>query len=452
VIEFTRKLESFIFTKMTKYKMPSLSLTIIRDSEIIYARGFGFSDIDSSTPTTPRTSYCVGSVTKAFTATAIMQLVERGLLSLDDSVSRYVSVIRDPEIKIHHLLTHTSGIPALGYAEMLIDTYYGFRTDSLLPVATPGEVLVFMSEYEEYPRYKPGERWFYLNEGYVVLGEIIEKISGLKYEEYVKREIAEKLQLEKFYFTREDYMRDSDKATPYYSNREGKLVRAEPIFGVSADGGLFTSPLDLVKFAYTLASRGRFNSTSILEEKSIELMEKPHVKLPYESPTSKYYGYGLIIHDKFAGEYKLIGHSGSVYVYTAYMGYLPEKRVAVALASNSSGYSLSLIGAYALALAAGISESKLDFLRVDRVVDRLEGVYVGYKNTVSVRVKRSGDSLLLEDLYERLPPLTLIPELIEEDYVRFYIVTLHTKTPIEFYIKGNTVTLVYDRYLLLKKQ
>ncbi len=112
--------------------------------------------------------------------------------------------MRDPEIKIHHLLTHTSGIPALGYAEMLIDTYYGFRTDALLPVATPDDVLAYMSEYEEHPRFKPGERWFYLNEGYVILGKIIEKASGLKYEEYVKSEIAEKLKLEKFYFTREE--------------------------------------------------------------------------------------------------------------------------------------------------------------------------------------------------------------------------------------------------------
>ena len=452
MLNFTEKLESFILTKMTKYKMPSLSLTVIRDGEVVYAKGFGFRDVESSTPTTPRTSYCVGSVTKAFTAIAIMQLVERGLLSLDDSVSRYVNVVKDPEIKIHHLLTHTSGIPALGYAEMLIDTYYGFRTDALLPIATPSEVLVFMSNYEEYPRYKPGERWFYLNEGYVVLGEIIEKISGLKYEEYVKREIADKLHLEKFYFTREEYVRDFDKATPYYYNREGKLVKAEPIFGVSADGGLFTSSLDLAKFAYTLASRGKFNSTRILEEKSVELMEKPHIKLPYESPTSKYYGYGLIIHDKFAGEYKLVGHSGSVYVYTAYMGYLPEKRVAIALTSNSSGYPLSLIGAYILALATGISESKLEFLRIDRVVDKLEGVYTGYKNTISVRVKRSGDILLLEELYEQKPPLTLIPEHIEEDYAKFYITTLYTKIPIEFYIKENTITLVYERYLLVKKQ
>ena len=448
---FAGKLESFIFSKIVKYRMPGLSIAIMRDGEVIYAKGFGFRDLESSAPATPGTSYCVGSVTKAFTATAVMQLVERGLLSLDDSVSKYVSTVKDPEIRVHHLLTHTSGIPALGYAEMLIDTYYGFRADALLPIATPEDVLTFMGEYEEYPRYKPGERWFYLNEGYVLLGKVIEKASGVNYEDYVKKEIAERLNLEKFYFTREGYLRDPDKATPYLAGGDGKLSRAEPLFGVSADGGLFTSPLDLVKFAYALASRGRLGSTRILEENSVELMEKPHVKLPYEAPTSRYYGYGLLIHDEFAGEYKLVGHSGSVYVYTAYMGYLPGKDVAVALASNVSGYSLSLIGAYALALVAGISEDKLQFLRVDRVADRLEGIYTGYKNAVSFRVKRAGDALLLEDVYGRRQPATLVPERVEEDYARFYVATLHTKIPVEFYMRENTVVLVYDRYLLVKK-
>ena len=451
MLEFTRRLESFILAKMTRYKMPGLSVAIVRDGEVVYAGGFGFRDVESSAPSTPRTSYCVGSVTKAFTATAILQLVERGLISLDDSVSKYTDAVRGPEIKIHHLLTHNSGIPALGYAEMLIDTYYGFRTDALLPVATPDDVLVYVSEYEEHPRFKPGERWFYLNEGYVILGKIIEKASGLKYEEYVKREIAEKLKLE-IYFTREEYARDPDKATPYYSDREGRLVRAEPLFGISADGGLFTCPLDLAKFAYTLSSRGKWGSIIILEEKSVELMETPHVKLPYESPTSKYYGYGLIVHDKFAGEYKLVGHSGSVYVYTAYMGYLPEKRVAVALASNSSGYPLSLIGAYALALAAGIGEDRLEFLRVDRVVERLEGEYSGYKGSVRVRVKRSGDLLVVEDLYARRAPLTLVPSRIEEDYAEFYVATLYTKIPVEFYIRDNRVVMIYERYLLVKER
>jgi hypothetical protein len=154
---------------MTKYKMPGLSVAIVREGEVVYARGFGFRDVESSAPSTPRTSYCVGSVTKAFTAAAIMQLVERGLISLDDSVSKYSDAVRDPEIKIHHLLTHTSGIPALGYAEMLIDTYYGFRTDALLSIATPDDVLVYMSEYEKHRFSADGGSWPFMFSDFMAL-------------------------------------------------------------------------------------------------------------------------------------------------------------------------------------------------------------------------------------------------------------------------------------------
>jgi len=123
----------------------------------------------------------------------------------------------------------------------------------------------------------------------------------------------------------------------------------------------------------------------------------------------------------------------------------------VALASNSSGYPLSLIGAYALALASGISEEKLEFLRVDRVVEKLEGVYTGYRDSVGVRVKRAGDVLVVEDLYERRAPLTLTPERIEENYALFYVTSLYTRIPVEFHVKGDTVVMIYERCLLVKK-
>ncbi|MCC6041922.1 MAG: beta-lactamase family protein, partial [Desulfurococcaceae archaeon] len=91
-MEFVEKLESFILSKIMRYKMPGLSIAIMSSGELVYAKGFGFRDLEYSQPATPQTSYCVGSVTKAFTAAAIMQLVERGLVSLEDPVSRYVDV------------------------------------------------------------------------------------------------------------------------------------------------------------------------------------------------------------------------------------------------------------------------------------------------------------------------------------------------------------------------
>lgn len=441
------KLEEFILKKLSKHKMPGLAIGIMKQGELIYSRGFGFKDVESSTPPTPRTNYGVGSVTKAFTALAIMQLQERGLLSVDDPVNKYVDVVKSSEVRIHHLLTHTSGIPALGYAEALIDSYYELG-GPWLPMSNPDDVLVYMRNYESWISYKPGERWFYLNEGYVVLGKIIEIVSGLKYEEYIKKYILEPIGMDRSYFTREEFTRDPDKAVPY-KIQDGKLVRTEPVFGISADGGLFSNVLDLLVFADTLINRGTHRGVSIAGKESIELMEKPHVKLPYESPTSKYYGYGLIMHDDFHGR-KLAGHSGSVYVYTAYFGYIPSEKLAVAVLSNSSGYPLSLIGAYALTLELGLDpDKKLNFVKTENVLEKIEGTYAGYMNSVHLKIRAIGSAIVLEDPY-RKTQIPATPERVEDDYALYYVYGVAYKLPVEFYIVDERVVMVYERYVLRK--
>ncbi|MEM1529534.1 MAG: serine hydrolase [Desulfurococcaceae archaeon] len=441
-------LEKFILERISKYRMPGLSIALLKNDEIVYAKGFGFKDVEFSQPPTPYTNYCVGSVTKAFTALAVMQLYEKGLLSVDDPVNRYVSTIKAGNITIHHLLTHTSGIPALGYAEALINSYYGLG-GIWLPISAPDSILAFMEGYEDWILFKPSERWFYLNEGYVMLGKIIEKVTGLKYEEYVKRNLLDKIGMDKSYFTREEYLKDTDRATPYNVSQDGKLIKVEPIFGISADGGLFSNAVDLLKFAKAMIGRGRYGDTQLVGSKLIELMETPHVKLPYESPTSRYYGYGLTIHDDFQGR-KLVGHSGSVLVYTAYLGYIPDEGVAVTVLSNSSGYPLSLIGAYALTLLLGRKpEEALHVIKQEELLERLEGVYTGFKNTIGFKVKRVGGTLLLEDVV-RKTQIPIYPERLTSEHALFYAYGLGVKIPVEFVIEANRVIMIYERYVSVK--
>ena len=443
------RLEGFILDKISKYKMPSLVIGLLRDGNIVYTKGFGYKDIESSQPPTPRTNYGIGSVTKSYTAMSIMQLYEKGLVDVHDPVYRYVDVVRDKDITIHHLLTHTSGIPALAYAEALIDSYYGLG-GPWLPISTPEDVLTYMRDYEEWIRFKPGERWFYLNEGYVLLGRIIEKVTGVKYEDYVKQNILSLIKADKTYFSSREFLEDPDKATPYLLDQDGRLVKKEPLFGISSDGGLFSNIVDLLKYANMLIDRGIYEGRRVLDAKLVELMEKPYTKLPYESPTSRYYGYGLIIQDDFHGR-KLVGHSGSVLVYTAYLGYIQNEKIAVAVLSNASGYPLSLIGAYALTLLLDLDpEEKLPFVKHEKILDKLEGVYTGYKNSIQVKVKKAGGTLVLEDPV-RKTQTPLYPEKVGEDYALFYYYTIASKIPVEFIIEKHKVTMINERYVLVKQ-
>jgi len=447
------KLENFIFEKMSKTHLPSLSATIVKDEEIVYSRGFGLRELEHGLRATPDTLYGIGSVTKSFTALSIMQLVEEGKLSLDDPVSTYVPLdlksIEEP-CRIWHLLSHASGMPALAYAEAFI-RYMTGAGGKWIPTASYEDIFTFMREADQWILAKPGERWFYLNEGYVILGYIIEKLSKMKYEEYVKKKILEPLQMNRSFFRKEEVETDPNMATPYIITRDGECKKSTYTYSpISSDGGLISSVLDLARYITMYLNRGKYEGGTLLSPNLIEEMEKPKVKLPLQIFGGEAYGYGLMIIPNFFGN-KVIGHGGSVLVATAYMGYIPEKSIGVAILANGSGYPLSQIGLYGLALMLEENPENLPFIKVERAFDSLTGLYETYKGTMKAEVVSKAGILQIEikDKYIDLI-VPLIPEDIDGDLKTFYTVQGGGKLPVQFTLNGDKVDLIYERYRLKK--
>ncbi|WP_231833704.1 serine hydrolase domain-containing protein [Pyrococcus horikoshii] len=282
------ELESFIVEKMSEKKVPGISISIIKDGEVIYAKGFGYRNVEAKLPSTPETIYGIGSITKSFTALAIMKLAEEGALSLEDPVEKYVNIKLRPfgkPVTIHHLLTHSSGIPSLGYAEAFIEGMIG--EDRWLPVASPDQIIAFAKDMEKWAVAKPGERFFYLNTGYVLLGKIISKVSGVPYEEYVRKKILEPLGMKRSYFSKEEVEKDKDVAMGYIVDKEGKLIPQGFPYGITSDGGLLSNVLDLAKYLKMYMERDE----KVVSKESIEAMEKPYIKVPWELFGGESYGY-----------------------------------------------------------------------------------------------------------------------------------------------------------------
>lgn len=443
--------DCFVLDKMSEYRMPGLSLAVVKGGEVIYSRGYGYRNLESMIPATPGTVYGIGSITKSFTALAVMMLHEDGFLDLHDPVAKYgvdLRVLGEP-VTIHHLLTHSSGIPALAYAEAFLMSSFGSEL-KWLPTSYPEDVIAFMKGYEEWVDVKPGTKFYYLNEGYVVLGKIVEKVSGVKYEEYIKEKILKPLGMSRTYFSREEVKRDDDVATGYIIDREGKHVPKEFPYGVTADGGLLSNPLDMVKYINMYLGWGRCGNVELVARKSVEVMEAPHIRLPYESLTADHYGYGLMVKQDFHGR-RLVGHGGSVGNYTAYIGYVRGDGIGVAIATNASGYPLSLLGQYILTYALGLDPEGLGFRKVERVLSKLTGTYETFKGAMRLVVRGKQPALVVEqrDKYvEEITPLT--PQVIDEDYALFYVHTLTGRVPVEFRIKENRVEMLYERYKLVK--
>jgi len=446
------QLEKFVMEKMAETRRVGLSIALIKDGKVIYSKGFGFKSLENGTPATPRTVYGIGSITKSFTALGIMQLVEKGMLDLQDPVEKYIPIKLRPfgePVRIHHLLTHSSGIPSLGYAVAFVEG----RLDggSWLPAATPDDVITFAQDAEKWAVTKPGERFFYSNEGYVLLGKIISTVSGMSYQEYVKENILKPLGMDRSYFYKHEVDQDSDVATPYYINQEGKHIPKNFPYGISADGGLLSNVLDLTKYLTMYINRGEYEGTKIVGKEFIELMETPYMKVPWGLFDEDAYGYGLIIHPQFLGE-RLIEHGGSVLIYNGFVGYIPEKKLGVAVLNNSPGYPESRIGMYALALMLGKDPKELPFIKIDDILKKLTGTYESYRGLHKYKVNRQGELVSLEmcsKLFKYSIPL--IPERLEDDFALFYTLSDGRKMYAEFHIKDDKVELLYERQKLIKR-
>lgn len=458
--------ENLILEKMKEARIPSLSISAVRENNIVYSKGFGLRDIASGLSATPHTLYGIGSVTKSFTAIAILQLMEKGKLHLDDPVEKYAPLkLRafKERVTIHHLLTHTSGIPALAYAEAYISGVLGIN-ENWFPLSTPEEVISFMRGAENRAIAKPGTRFFYLNEGWVLLGYIVSKLSGQSYEEYLRHNILQPLKMDRTFLSRRDVESDADRATAYIIDKEKKHVPSSFPYGITSDGGIISNVNDLSNYLQMFLNQGKFQGKTILLPQTIQLMQKPQALMPYvpypegtvfpgeyREKFKRSYGYGMTIQAEPFG-YTVIGHGGDVATFNAYIGFVPSLKLGVALLANPSPYLLSNLGRYALAELAGNDPEKLPHIALDRILSRLQGDYQAYKGTLKVTIEKAGDLLIavFRDRYteQKVP---IVPERLEKDYAEFGVFEDGLKLTAEFTIGERETRLLYERYAFFKK-
>ncbi|MDR7539168.1 MAG: serine hydrolase [Armatimonadota bacterium] len=456
-------LEHFVQEKMGETGLPGLSLALVRKGEVVWSRGFGFRDLERGLPVTPQTLFGVGSVTKSLTCLALLQLQERGLLDLEDPVDRYLPLpVRPPgeePIRLRHLMAHTSGLPALGYAEATIRHHVG-TSQRWFPISGIEDMLAFLDQAQPWLVASPGERWFYLNEGYVLLGAVIERVSGQPYPDYVRQHILQPLGMTRSGFRPDDVQGDPDAAIPYVIDREKRRTRSAYLFGgIQADGGLISCAADLARYVAMFLAGGRGPGVALLPPDMLCGMWQPRVPIPFwrrgllGPEPAVFYGYGLQVTPDFLGE-TLVGHGGSVLVFTAYVGFVPQRGVGVALLANGSGYPLNQMGAFALALLLGADPWSVPALRAERLLDGLTGVYETYRGTMRATVVRRGDYLVLEmqdgpqEQAALLVPQGYDAAGLDPQRPRFVTLAAARWLPVEFTRREGEVDLIYERYRL----
>ncbi len=296
--ELDKSVEYFVRSQ----RLVGVSVGVIKDGQLVYAKGFGHANKEEKEELQPYHLMRIGSISKLITAVAVMKLMDDGKLTLDDQVFgeegilKYgiYDVIRDRrynQITVEHLLNHTAGWSKRSYGDPMFSPHrVATYSNAELPVNLDKTIEFVLSNRLPY---RPGTYYDYSNFGYCVLGKVIERVSGLSYEDYVKAEILRPLGITSMQLAKNRFEDKAPNEVKYYDNSYNNLRPAldgsgeqvpSPYGGfdieaLSAAGGWLSTPVDLLKFL--TAIDGFKNTPDILTNHALLTMTSPERGRPY---------------------------------------------------------------------------------------------------------------------------------------------------------------------------
>jgi len=460
-------LEKSIPIYMAESRMPGFSIAVVKDGQTIYAEGYGARDPQRNLPATADTLYGIGSITKSFVAIGVMQLVEQGKIDLNDPVSKHIPFeLGRPgdTITIHHLLTHSLGLPSL--ASSTVALHRGLGQDTGIPLSSAKDFYRFVNGAQGEIVAEPGERFFYHNAAWRMLGHILQEKSGMPFHKYLKEKVINPLGMRRTTFSVSDFASDPDHIVPHRKkpddgNEPSKFPYPDPddnpeFSFLAAAGGLVSSVNEMTRYVNAQIDMGRYPGGRLASVESFEAMHRFQIQRPNGHYGQRGYGYGLGVTPSFLG-HEMLSHGGSVLVSTAYMAFVPDLKAGVVMMGNSSGMSYEPIAESVLALLAGKEpEEVIPAIKIKERRKALEGTYETYRGLEKRNVLSKRGMLYLESKSRFSGTKTLTP-LIPNDptleSTTFYILRDGIKSPVEFRVRDNENTdLFVGRYVFHKKQ
>ena len=321
--------DDLVRDQMNRHPIPGLALEIIQNGKPTKIAGYGLANLEWSTPATPETVFEIGSITKQFTAAAILLLAQEGKLSVDDRISKYIKDMPESwtNITLRHLLTHTSGIK--NYT-----TLDGFELTRHLTQAQ------FVRKMGGYPLdFAPGEKWSYCNSGFNLLGFVIENVSGEDYWRFMRERIFGPLGMSST-TNRDPRGIIRLRASGYETNGAGHYVNRDyDLTDVFSAGAIVSTVGDLAKWNAAL------DSERLLTEASKEAMWTP---IRLNDGSTHDYGFGWFLNP--LNGWQNIGHSGSTLGFSASLQRFPKAGLAVIVLTNSNEEGIATRVAKAIAL------------------------------------------------------------------------------------------------------
>ena len=321
-------LEMWIQSQMEYRGLPGLSIGIVHDQNLVWAKGYGCADMEKKTPASVNSIYRIASITKLFTTTALMQLRDQGKLRLDDPVSKYLPWFAPknkftdaPPITIQHLITHTSGLPRESAFPYWTDANFPTREEMIN--ALKNQETVFPSE----------TRWKYSNLAMALAGEVVMAVSGEPYDISINKRVLEPLGMKdtSVYLTDDNKKRLVVGYSRKLSDGSRKIMPFTDSKGITPAANISSTVEDLAKFvSLQFREEGKLGGNQILKGTTLKEMHRVH----WLQPSWKS-GWGLGFSIWRAGEKTMVGHDGWVGGYRTAIGFCPEQKIGVIVLTNA---------------------------------------------------------------------------------------------------------------------
>ena len=312
--------DEFFTQAMRKHHIPGVSLVVVNNGEIQIAKGYGFANREMQTPIDPyETVMRIGSISKLFAATAVMQLVEQGTLDLHQDINQYLQGSQfvvdnsySEPVKLAHLLTHTSG--------------YGEAWQSSTNSADYPSLGEYLAENMPDRLAPPGAEWRYSGHGMALAAYVVEVVSGEPFDQYVQTHILQPLQMDHSRYVLDSSM-PQGLAQGYAYENWGYEPQPMDYYGDYPSASLVTTAGDMAKFMLAYLNDGCVGDSCILKPETIEIMHSEQIQ-------TKEGGHAFGFVQGFRNGERLIGHSGAIRGFGAIMDLIPERDVGYFFAFN----------------------------------------------------------------------------------------------------------------------
>jgi CubicO group peptidase (beta-lactamase class C family) len=300
---------------MSEQKIVGLSLAVVKGGQTVVNKGYGLADVELKVPVTSETVIRLGSVSKQFFSTAIMKLVEEGMLTIEDPVHKYFPDAPETwrPIKINNLMSHTSGLQREGPA------FDNFKIQSDLDI--------IKSAYSLPLDFETGTKYQYCNLAYFMLAEIIKQVSGMPWQDYIHDRLFVPAGMNNSYVT--DFYLIIPNRARGYMHRHDTLVNAFPMYAIRPSGGFLSTSSDMIKWEKTIRE-----GKTILKKENWEKLWQPFIKMSDNADSKEYYGFGWAIAEHKG--HKIVVHGGSNPGFKAVYIRFVEDDLSIIILTNTS--------------------------------------------------------------------------------------------------------------------